>query len=767
MAVPYHTHTFEIPTATKEETAETSISNKVVVPSSLGTAAVENSSAFATAAQGALADTAVQPADLDTAIDGVVDDAVEQATAGAEAAAAAAAGTYANIVGALAASLSIKLNTTLVTGQTDYPLTSLIPVGAPEMAYVYIGNGAWLLPDTDYQIIAGGTYNTLRLASAPTEDLNGVSLVVRGAFSATTIALDGDTSNAIANASSITGVTVTDALNEVYERFEGLPHYDSWTNIATYNMARAGGLVSFDGYAAEGDCPPIFVKAISEPLVTPKFWEKQSADGRWWSYNMDVAYVSQFGAARNNAALNDAAGIQAAIDFCANKTLWMDGISYVTGGENLVIGTACTINWDTHRAFNNRIILKGTGSKSVRTQRKHPDDGADAAISCGFVITAASGVTLNNPFVDLYCDYSDTSQSNLGDDYDVAIMVQSVNNVEINNPRSRGYFREYGILIDCTADNANGDRIRIKGGELYGKVSLALHGPLLKVGTTAMDIADPRGKGGLGDFRAEQLALRGYSHHSMKRISDTVGGCLRAEGYLYGSAPQASFQGLLFDQVRFQSPEPKTVDIPQYRQVTFENCMVDRPTGYTKVDGVTGVADADCVISHGAGAKQIKWRDSRIQRSVITNTAGSIVEISGCTDHLGKAVKMSWQPALAAVTLTYTSRSGTYTRVGDDVDCSGSIVLSALDTADISTFTLAGLPYSIKPNTPIFIDIDWANSTLATFAATDVVTALRTGTDTQLLLGKPNNTGWAYNSGKFAASGALYFNIRYKAVDET
>lgn len=66
MAVPYHTHTFEIPVASDAEAAAGVISNKVIVPSNLGTAAIEDASAFATAAQGALADSSVQPADLAT-----------------------------------------------------------------------------------------------------------------------------------------------------------------------------------------------------------------------------------------------------------------------------------------------------------------------------------------------------------------------------------------------------------------------------------------------------------------------------------------------------------------------------------------------------------------------------------------------------------------------------------------------------------------------------------------------------------------------------
>ena len=50
MAVPYHTHNFTVPVASKEETGGVSINNKVVVPSSLGTAAVKDQTDFAASA---------------------------------------------------------------------------------------------------------------------------------------------------------------------------------------------------------------------------------------------------------------------------------------------------------------------------------------------------------------------------------------------------------------------------------------------------------------------------------------------------------------------------------------------------------------------------------------------------------------------------------------------------------------------------------------------------------------------------------------------
>lgn len=66
MAVPYHTHTFEIPTATKQDMAARAATDKAVTPSVLGTAATADISQFATAGQGKKADSAVQPQSLNS-----------------------------------------------------------------------------------------------------------------------------------------------------------------------------------------------------------------------------------------------------------------------------------------------------------------------------------------------------------------------------------------------------------------------------------------------------------------------------------------------------------------------------------------------------------------------------------------------------------------------------------------------------------------------------------------------------------------------------
>jgi len=64
MAIEHHTHNFELPVASREEVVAGLATDKVVVPASLGSAAVQDASAFASAAQGLKADLAVQPQDL-------------------------------------------------------------------------------------------------------------------------------------------------------------------------------------------------------------------------------------------------------------------------------------------------------------------------------------------------------------------------------------------------------------------------------------------------------------------------------------------------------------------------------------------------------------------------------------------------------------------------------------------------------------------------------------------------------------------------------
>lgn len=68
MAVAFHTHTFDIPTATDADVAAGVRSDVAVVPSNLGTASQSDIGDFATASQGLLASTALQPAAIGSTV---------------------------------------------------------------------------------------------------------------------------------------------------------------------------------------------------------------------------------------------------------------------------------------------------------------------------------------------------------------------------------------------------------------------------------------------------------------------------------------------------------------------------------------------------------------------------------------------------------------------------------------------------------------------------------------------------------------------------
>lgn len=93
MVVAFRNETFEIPTATPADMVAGTSNERVVTPALLGSASLLPASAFATAAQGAKADTALQPGSVDTLVvdirsfgaigDGVTDDTAAFVAAGA------------------------------------------------------------------------------------------------------------------------------------------------------------------------------------------------------------------------------------------------------------------------------------------------------------------------------------------------------------------------------------------------------------------------------------------------------------------------------------------------------------------------------------------------------------------------------------------------------------------------------------------------------------------------------------------------------------
>jgi hypothetical protein len=143
-------------------------------------------------------------------------------------------------------------------------------------------------------------------------------------------------------------------------------------------------------------------------------------------------------------------------------------------------------------------VLVGTGTKLVRTRREYrgsSGEAQDTAISVGFDLEAI-GATIEGVRFDLYCDYTDASPTNLGDNWDVQVKVTRVDQQLLQCSFS-GYPRYKHVLIDATRGvglpefdatfptdtNAKGvDGCIIHGIRTTGSSGIGLMGPKPKTG---------------------------------------------------------------------------------------------------------------------------------------------------------------------------------------------------------------------------------------------------------------------------------------------
>jgi hypothetical protein len=216
------------------------------------------------------------------------------------------------------------------------------------------------------------------------------------------------------------------------------------------------------------------------------------------------------------------------------------------GGYGEGLGAGTSINRNTF------IVATGTFAKRVRTRRKwrgSSSDPQDDPISVVWNIQA-HGCQLINVAVDLWCDYSNTLSTNLGDDCDVAIFIGSRYGVQLVNPYIFGYFRQDGIRHDFTQQsnlprfndlqgnpypiggvNSGADSVHIWNPNIRGARRLiSVLGALPKAGeTTYTDpyydellgttAADTRGASGASDFFVYGGKLT-HRHHSNWRFAD-------------------------------------------------------------------------------------------------------------------------------------------------------------------------------------------------------------------------------------------------------
>lgn len=209
-------------------------------------------------------------------------------------------------------------------------------------------------------------------------------------------------------------------------------------------------------------------------------------------------------------------------------------------GSGALVGNEVTSGLNFYP--ESRVLFTGTGQKIVRTRRgfrASASDPQDDPMSAALTV-AADGVSLKSFAVELYCDYSNTSPSNLGDDWDVAIHNMCRMGYREQEIAILGYFRKYGRLQENTSLNKS---VLIPGYSIPDRVSRGTdncsyilpisRGPRVELGLIGSNrgpsgaqyydqeqglVTDNRGSFGASDTTWFAGKLYGPDHHSGERI---------------------------------------------------------------------------------------------------------------------------------------------------------------------------------------------------------------------------------------------------------
>jgi hypothetical protein len=129
-------------------------------------------------------------------------------------------------------------------------------------------------------------------------------------------------------------------------------------------------------------------------------------------------------------------------------------------------------------------------------------------------------------------------------------------------------------------------------------------------------------------------------------------------------------------------------------------------------------------------------------------------------------VEGTWSPAFGAVSVSYTSQTGRYTRIGNLCYFELEIDYTSLNTADTSDIQVS-LPFTAANNGFGSVTINLSHSTGATFAGGNAVHASLSSAASLITLSDANGTNWDYNDGKLAASGTLMLAGVYLVSEAT
>lgn len=419
------------------------------------------------------------------------------------------------------------------------------------------------------------------------------------------------------------------------------PQYMTEAAFAAASIAAPVLAVRVAGYYAPGDGGGHLKVRISTPSPV-KPWHKQSADGAWWEIRESAVTPQMFGAKADfnwssGSGTDDTTAIRAAVAY-GGKVVVPQGQYRVTGEIELVTagqvlefensggygyGSSFS-NW----AHNTAFVATGTFTRRVRTRRLHRASSGspqDAPLSVVLNLQA-EGIHLIRPCVRLYCNYSNSSSTNFGDNCDVGIFVGCRVGTQMRDPIVLDYFRVCGIYFDVSGgtgmprfnaidgsaypsgtvlNGADGTHLinpfvkgpRIGLGVIGAKPAAGQsgYGPAYYDAVLGGAVTDTRGSFGFSDFLVVGGRIYGPDHHSNRRLANPTrsGGVLNqtslqaepdfmpAAMWIDGLAGNSSGSvwGMNFLGPRFATIEAFRVRLGRCSRTRFYGCHIEGRDG--------------------------------------------------------------------------------------------------------------------------------------------------------------------------------------------
>ena len=562
-------------------------------------------------------------------------------------------------------------------------------------------------------------------------------------------------------------------------------------------------------------------------LANESFKINSSAVGRSLSDRFsDLLSVKDFGAT-GDGITDDTVAIQSAID--TGKNVYLPEGNYVVTGE-LLITTAGQFIYGDGSGYIGEITRSFIGAKTkllvpetavfdryIKTRRQARESASDAndAPLSAVVNNQGEGARFDHIAIEIECDYSNMSPTNLGADVDIGYFNGCRGDVTLDNVKVLGYARVASFYLDVTRSNGalpeiiapngvqypsggtNGcDRISLSGcHSLGGLKGLFVAGAKESASGDYYDFITGSiysSQGGRGGSGASDLLIdrncyfQSREHHSGYRATDptmdtstedidTIAACIAIDGRR-GSSSQPRLRRINISNCRLKTMEAARIFLDRAYEVNINWLHSEPKSGdvYDTSGNLISITDYDnhsygplaCVptdADNGGGADHIHCYGVWGTGIIAKWSQDLVANFSNTRQKNDDDVETgSWTPAfLFESGAEYVSQKGSYRSVDGYIICEFELEWSALSTNDTSTITIKGFPQTIKAESAVTGNIDLGKST-GLSNLTNGVTITSDGSISRVKLCDNNGNDLKYNSGEIASSGKLVGSFTFK-----